>query len=401
LIVGGGLAGGRAVNALRERDPEGSITLVGEEEHVPYYRPPLSKGFLRGEKDREKIRLAGEEHYRDAKVDLILGKRVESLDPDAKEVTLEDGETLRFEKALLATGGTPVRPPIPGIDLPNVFVLRNLEDAEAIREAAQPGTEAVIVGAGFIGMELASSLTQMGVDVTVVEMMPQLWPRFAGEDLALYFEGLFEERGVAVRVGQKVTEIRGEPRGLVVETEEGLELPADFVIVAAGIRPNVELAEEAGLEVEDGVVVDAQLRTSHPDVYAAGDIANYPDPHFDKRRRVEHWGQADYTGTLAGHNMAGAGEEYDLLTYVWSDIFDRHLEFAGDPTGKEQVLQRGELGDETFVIFYLRDGRMRAYFAVNADEEDLANWQKLIEQRRDLSGMEWQLRDVEFPPMHL
>ncbi|MFP4343624.1 MAG: NAD(P)/FAD-dependent oxidoreductase [Anaerolineales bacterium] len=398
LIIGGGLAAARAVEAIREQDPEGSITLVGEEPEVPYHRPPLSKDFMQGEQPREKIKVKPPEYYEEQGVRLLLGTKVERLDPTKREAHLSSGETLRYEKALLATGGSPILPGFPGADLPEVYTLRTVEDAEAIRAAAQEGKRAVIVGAGFIGMEMAASLTELGVDVTVVEMLSHLWPQFIDESLGEFFQERFREQGINFYLDEKVEEIRGEQHVESVVTESGKEIPADFVCVAVGIRPNMELVKKAKLEYTDGVLVNAYLQTVDPNIYAAGDIMNYPDPYFGKRRRVEHWGQADYTGDLAGRNMAGAGEQYDLLTYVWSNVFDDHLEFAGDHEEYDQIVQRGEFEDASFTRFFLKRGRMTAYFAINPEDADLSTWQQLIKEEVDLSGREEQLADPSVKP---
>ena len=401
LIIGGGLAGGRAVDGIRHMDAEGAITLVGQELEVPYNRPPLSKELLQGQETREAIKLKPREDYEAQGVRLLLGTKVEHLDPDRKEATLSTGEKLHFEKALLATGGTPIRPGLPGSDLPEVFTLRTIDDAEAIQALAKPGKRAVIVGAGFIGMELASSLTQLGVHVSVVEMLSYLWPQFIDAELARFFQDRFHERGIEFYLNEKVVEIQGEAHVTGVRTASGKALPADFVCIAVGIRPNLELAVEAGLDHADGVLVNAHLQTSHPDIYAAGDIANFPDPYFGKRRRVEHWGQADYTGALAGRNMAGANEPYDLLTYVWSSIFDDHLEFAGDHDDQDRMLQRGRFEDGAFTRFFLKNDRMAAYFAINPDNDDLPTWQQLIVEGVDLSGKEAWLTDSSVDPKSL
>lgn len=401
LIVGGGLAAARAVEAIREQDPEGAITLVGEESEVPYHRPPLSKGFMQGEQPREKIKVKPPEYYEENDIRLLLGTKVERLDPTQREAHLSNGETLRYEKALLSTGGSPILPGFPGADLSGVYTLRTVEDAEAIRDAAQEGRRAVIIGAGFIGMEMAASLTELGVDVTVVEMLSHLWPQFVDESLGEFFQERFQKKGIDFYLDEKVEEIRGEEHVESVVTESGKEIPADFVCVAVGIQPNMELAKKAKLEYTDGVLVNAYLQTVDPNIYAAGDIMNYPDPYFGKRRRVEHWGQADYTGDLAGRNMAGAGEPYDLLTYVWSNIFDDHLEFAGDHEEHDQVVQRGEFEDGSFTRFFLKNGRMTAYFAINPEDADLATWQELIKEEVDLSGREEQLADPSVAPESL
>ncbi len=401
LLIGGGLAAGKAVKGIREEDPEGAIILVNKEPRLPYHRPPLSKGLLRGKQAKDEIFLESEEFYDEQGVTTILGTTVESLDLDAKEATLSNEEVIAFEKALLTTGGTPILPDFPGSDLPEVYTLRTVVNSLAIREAAETHERAVIVGAGFIGMELAASLTQLGVDVSVVEMMPQLWPRFTDEALAGFFQDTFVDRGITFYLEETVEKILGTEHVEGVKTASGKSLPADFVCVAVGIRPNVALAEEAGLDVNNGVIVNKFLQTSHPDVYAAGDITNYPDPYFDKRRRVEHWGQADYTGGLAGRNMAGAEQPYDLLTYVWSEIFDLHLEFGGDETESDEMLQRGEFEDESFARFFLKDGRMTAFFAVNPDDDDLGAWNQLIADEVDLSDRKDALTDPEFDPTEL
>jgi NADPH-dependent 2,4-dienoyl-CoA reductase/sulfur reductase-like enzyme len=251
----------------------------------------------------------------------------------------------------------------------------------------------VIVGAGFIGLELAASLTQKGVHVAVLEAAPHVWARFADATLAGFFRDYCARKGVAFYTDEKVTEIRGEGRPSTVLARSGLELPCDFVCIGVCIVPNVELAQEAGLAVANGVVVNEFLQSSHPDVYAAGDVANYLDPVFGKRRRVEHWGHAEYSGQLAGRNMSGAREPYDLLTYVWSDVFDLHLEFAGDESEHDQVLYRGRLQDGAFTVLYMRDGALTAYFAVNGDSKDLPILQRLIRTGKILVGRQQSLQD--------
>jgi NADPH-dependent 2,4-dienoyl-CoA reductase/sulfur reductase-like enzyme len=254
----------------------------------------------------------------------------------------------------------------------------------------------VIVGAGFIGLELAASLTQKGVRVAVVEAAPHIWSRFADAMLAGFFQDYCARRGIAFHTNEKVSEIRGERGPSVVVTMAGRELPCDFVCIGVGIVPNVELARQAGLAVDNGIVVNEFLQSSHPDIYAAGDVAQYLDPVFRKRRRVEHWGHAEYSGQLAGRNMAGAGEPYDLLTYVWSDIFDLHLEFAGDESDHDQILLRGRPEEAPFTVLYLRGGALRAYFAVNGESREFPILQRLIRTGKSLAGREAQLQDPGF-----
>ena len=306
LLIGGGLACGQAAKQLRGADPDGPIALVGEEPYVPYDRPPLSKEFLRVEKPRDALFFDSESYLHEQGIDLILGVTVQQLDLPNKTATLVNGDTIAFERALIATGGRPVRLNVPGGDLPGVHYLRTLDDAAAIAAEAGRGKRAVLIGAGFIGLEVAASLTQRGVHVTVIEAQPHIWPRFADAILAGFFQDYCAQRGVTFLTNDLVTGIRGKSRPAVVITRSGKELLCDFVCIAVGIVPNVELAQQAGLTIDNGVVVNEYLQSSHPDVYAAGDVANYIDPVFGKRRRVEHWGHAEYCGQLAGQNMAGA-----------------------------------------------------------------------------------------------
>lgn len=396
LLIGGGLACGQAAKQLRASDPEGGIVLVGEEPYLPYDRPPLSKEFLRGEKPRNELFFDPESFFRDRRIDLQLGVSVQRLDLSSKTATLANGEVFAFEKALIATGGRPIRLKIPGSDWPGVHYLRTLDDAAAIAAQAGPGKRAVIIGAGFIGMEVAASLTQRGVQVTVVEAHPRIWPRFIDASLAGFFQDYCIQKGVAFQINETVVEIQGKGRAWAVITKSGKELPCDFVCIGVGIVPNVELAREAGLDVNNGVVVNEYLQSSHPDVYAAGDVANYPDPVFGKRRRVEHWGHAEYGGQLAGQNMAGVRNAYDLLTYVWSDIFDLRLQFAGDESEHDQVLLRGRLQDNPFTALYLKQNVLVAYVAVNTKSKEFPFFQRLIRQKKDLVGMEGRLQDPAF-----
>jgi NADPH-dependent 2,4-dienoyl-CoA reductase/sulfur reductase-like enzyme len=396
LLIGGGLASSQAAKQLREHDGRGAITLVGEEPYVPYDRPPLSKEFLRGEKPRDELFFDPERYFHDHDVRLVLGVAVQQLDLADKTAILANGEAVRFEKALIATGGRPVHLKLPGGDLPGVHYLRTLDDSAAIATEAGQGKRAVFIGAGFIGMEVAASLTQRGVHVTVVEAQPHIWARFADSTLAGFFQDYCTQKGVTFHTDEMVTEIRGQDRPSSVVTRSGKKLPCDFVCIGVGIVPNVELAYQAGLTVDNGVVVNEYLQSSHPDIYAAGDVANYQDPVFAKRRRVEHWGHAEYCGQLAGQNMAGANNTYDLVTYVWSDIFDLHLEFAGDETEHDRVLLRGRFEDKSFTVLYLKRHVLTAYFAVNASSKEFPILQRLIRHKRDLAGKELQLQDPTY-----
>lgn len=395
LLIGGGLASAEAAKAIRKNDKTGDITLVGGETHLPYDRPPLTKEFMRGEKTVDKLPFYPPEFYKENGVKTVLGVRAQSIDMKAKSASLSNGERMTFEKLLLATGGTPVRLQVPGAELQGVHYLRTIDDCLKIQEDAKEGRRAVMIGAGFIGMEAASSLTKRGVKVTVIEAEAHLWPRFANEAIAGYFQKYCEGQGVSFQTGEPVTQIKGTRRVSSVVLRSGKEIPCDFVCVAIGIRPNVEIAQAAGLRVDNGVVVDDHLKVANQDVYAAGDIANYPDPIFGSRRRVEHWGQAEYTGQVAGENMGGGDVKYDLLTYVWSEIFDLHLEFAGDESKHDKMVLRGSFDQNAFIAFYLLEGKMRAYFSVGTDKKEFPLFEQAIREKKDLSKSLQRLQDVK------
>lgn len=396
LLIGGGLASHNAAKAIRELDPQGTILIVGGEPQRPYNRPPLSKDYMQGKTTAEKILAVAPEFYTEHRIDLLLETTVDRLDAQSKTAYLSNGQSVTYGKALLATGGQPVKLDIPGIEGPNVFYLRSLNDATAISKVAREGTRVAIIGGGFIGVELAASLTQRGVHATVIYSGPHLWSRFADERLAGYIQDHCEARGVRFVPDDKASAIQGEGKSTTVVTASGVRVECDFVVVAVGIIPNVELAKGAGLKVDNGVVVDNLLCTTDDDVYAAGDLCNYPDPYFDHRRRVEHWGQADYTGMLAGQNMAGANNRYDLLTYVFSDIFDLHLEFAGDEHLFDRTLLRGRMEDNCFSVLYLKNNLLTAHFSINVKRKQYAPLEELIKARVDLAGKEPQLEDMNF-----
>ncbi len=397
LLIGGGLAALHAAKQIRRVDQEGTILLVSDEPLPPYDRPPLSKEFLLGKKTREQLIYDAEEALAEQRIELALGRAVQRLDLTSHTATIAGGAEVRFRKALLATGGRPVQLRLPGAELAGIHYLRTVADAEAIGQAAERGGDAVIVGGGFNGMEVAASLRQRGLDVTVIEALPRVWMRFADETLSADIQRYLSERGVRFLLNTGVAEFRGHDRVEAVVTSTGDVLPCDVACIGVGIVPNIELATDAGLQVENGVVVDEFLRTSHPDVYAAGDVINYPDRAFG-RRRVEHWGHAEASGQVAGKNMAGAEIAYDFLSYVWSDIFDLRLEFAGDEREPERILRRGAFAPGPSAVLYLRDGRLRAFFAVNASSRDLGALRRLVQTGKDLSGHE---ADLQNPDVNL
>src|SRR3974390_325361 len=385
VLIGGGLASIRAARQIRKRDPEGSILIASDEPELPYDRPPLSKQFLSGEQSADDIVLEQASKIDDLRIDLTTGNKVHHLDAAGRCVALANGERIRFERALIATGGTPVRLTVPGADLQGVHYLRTMADARAIASAASKGRRAVIIGGGFIGIELAATLLTLGLDVTVVESLPHIWGRFAGTEVSRFVERYCTDRDVRIVTSSAVSEIRGEDRANMVVTDEGDQFKCDLVCVGVGIRPNVELAIEAGLSVDNGILVDEYMRTSRPDIFAAGDVINWFDITAGRRRRVEHWGHAEYSGQIAGANMTGATEVHDLLSYVWSDIFDLHIEFAGDEDQRDCSILRGDPAEDSFFVFYLKNGRITAFFAVNREPREVAVLRRLIRTRTDVS----------------
>jgi len=391
VIIGGGLAGFQAACVLRQRDAECEIDLVHAEPHLPYDRPPLTKLYLLGEKKQTDLCYAGPDFYRQARIRCVHD-RAAALRPRDHQIDLAGGTTLGFDKALLASGGRPIRLDIPGAERNGVRYLRTLDQADAIRADLPSVHRVVVVGAGFIGMELAASLTGLGKHVTVVDSADRVWPRFLPEPLSQRLRSHFESRGVRFELGTAVAEVEGVGSVSAVRTAGGRRIPCDLVCVGVGIRPETALAQAAGIDVADGVIVDEYLRTSHPDVYAAGDVVNFPDPLFG-RRRVEHWGHAEYTGQLAAANMLGAAMPYRFVSYAWSKVFDLHLEFAGDERESDDVIVRGNLDGLRFTLLCLKDRRLRAFFAVNQEPKEFPIMKRWMQRETDLTPHRQRLAD--------
>jgi len=394
LLVGGGLASIRAAKQIRSLDPDGVIHIACDEPLAPYDRPPLSKEYLRGEKPIGEMYLDTDGILAADNIACTHSNAVTRLDPSRKVAILADGEEVGFDQALIATGGRPVRLDLPGAELEGIHYLRTAQDADELRADATPGRRALVIGGGFIGLEVAATLRKRGLDVTVVEALPRVWARFGNEELSTFIAGVCAKHGVKFLTSTLITEFRGEARVTGAVTTGGELIACDVVCIGIGIRPNVELAMEAGLEVDDGIVVDAHMRTSHPDIYAAGDVINYFDPVANRRRRVEHWGHAEHSGQIAGRCMAGGTETYDLISYVWSDIFDIHLEFAGDEHDHDLQLRRGDPAEGSFMILYLRAGMVTSFFAINTPSREYSVVRRMIQKGTDLTGRELQLENT-------
>jgi 3-phenylpropionate/trans-cinnamate dioxygenase ferredoxin reductase subunit len=366
VVVGGGLAGAKAAETLRTEGFDGRVVLVAEEPERPYERPPLSKDYLNGSKERDVVFVHETGWYDEHAVELRTGVRAVALDPAAHEVELDDGERLGYRALLLATGAAPRRLPVPGADLDGVHLLRTVADADRLRAALAPGDRSVVVvGAGWIGLEVAAAARSYGNAVTVVEPQPQPLRAVLGDEIGAVFARLHRERGVDLRLSTGVQEFRGSGgRVRAVVTDAG-EVPADVVVVGVGVVPRTELAEAAGLEVANGVVVDGSLRTSAPDVWAAGDIASWPHPRYGRRIRVEHWANALNGGPAAARAMLGQEVSYDRLPYFFTDQYDLGMEYSGLSGGGARVVCRGNPDGGEFIAFWLEEGRVQAAMNVN------------------------------------
>jgi 3-phenylpropionate/trans-cinnamate dioxygenase ferredoxin reductase component len=367
VIVGAGLAGAKAAQTLRDEGFDGDVVLLGEEPERPYERPPLSKGLLLGTADRETVFVHEAGWYTEHDVDLRTGVGVGAIDRAARQVELADGQRISYDALLLATGSTPRPLDVPGAFLDGVLQLRTLADSDRIAAALVDGGNLVVVGGGWIGLEVAAAARQRGAAVTVVERSPLPLLRVLGPDIAPVFADLHRDNGVRFRLGAAVREFRGDGRVSSVLLRDGTELPADAVVVGVGVHPNVGLAEMAGLAVDNGVLVDQSLRSSDPHIYAAGDVANAYHPLYGTHLRVEHWATALHCGPAAARSMLGAGVVYDRLPYFYTDQYDLGMEYTGHvpPGGYDGVVVRGDLAKREFIAFWTTEGRVVAGMNVN------------------------------------
>jgi 3-phenylpropionate/trans-cinnamate dioxygenase ferredoxin reductase subunit len=368
VIVGGGLAGAIAAETLRQEGFDGSIILLGEEEHPPYERPPLSKGYLQGTADGDSIVVHPGPWYADHAVELRLGSAAVSLDPASHTVTTAAGARLCYDTLLLATGSAPRRLQVPGADLTGVHYLRSVEDSDRIRAGLAGARRAVIIGAGWIGLEVAAAARLAGVEVTLLEAAELPLLRVLGPEVAPVFADLHSDHGVDLRCSVEIAELRGRS-GAVVEVVlgDGSRLPCDLVLVGVGITPRSELAAAAGLHVGNGVTVDEHLRTSDADIYAAGDVADAYNPRLGRHLRVEHWANARRQGVTAARSMLGQDQVDDRPSYFFSDQYDLGMEYTGDigPDGYDQVVFRRHPEPGQMLVFWLREHRLLAGMNVN------------------------------------
>ena len=365
VIVGAGLAGAKAAETLREEGFDGRIVLVGSEEERPYERPPLSKDYLRGEAGRDKVYVHDDGFYAEHDIELRLGRTAVSLDTASRRLTLDDGEPLHYDRLLLATGAEPRRLEIPGAELDGVFYLRSVQDSDALRARLDGGGALVVVGAGWIGAEVAASAKQRGVDVTVIEPASVPLERVLGPEVGAIYRDIHSDHGVRMLLGTGVEAFEGDGRVERVRTSDGRVTDCDFVVGGVGVQPRTQLAAEAGLAISNGVLVDERLRANAPGVFAAGDVANAVHPFYGEPIRVEHWSNALNQAPAAARNMLGQSVSYDRLPYFFSDQYDVGMEYSGYARGCDRVVLRGDPADREFIAFWMYENRVMAGMNVN------------------------------------
>jgi 3-phenylpropionate/trans-cinnamate dioxygenase ferredoxin reductase subunit len=369
VVVGANLAGGAAVSTLREEGFGGRVVLIGDEPDPPFERPPLSKEYLRGEKEFEATLLRPPAWYEEASVDLRLGQRAKRIDPASRLVELEGGESVAYDRLLIATGGRNRRLHVPGHHLEGIFELRTRADADRIRAEAGPGRRALVVGAGFIGCEVAASLRQMGVEVEVVEIFDAPLLRVVGSEVGKVYEGIHHDHGVTFHFRDDVASFEGRGRVEEVVTRRGARIGCDFVVVGIGIVPSTDLVDESAVHVENGIVVDEFCQTNVDGIYAAGDVANHHHPVFGRRIRVEHWDNALKQGATAARNMMGQSEVFEDPHWFWSDQYEFNLQYVGFAPEWDAFVVRGSLEERDFLGFYLKEGLVQAAIGVNRGKE--------------------------------
>jgi 3-phenylpropionate/trans-cinnamate dioxygenase ferredoxin reductase component len=365
VIAGASLTGAKAAETLRADGFEGRLLLIGAEPERPYERPPLSKDYLRGEAERDKLYVHDERFYAEHDIDLRLGRAVADIDLAGSAVALDDGEGLRFDRLLLATGAEPRRLTIAGSELNGVHYLRDTADSDALRERIGRGGAAVVIGAGWIGSEVAASARQRGLDVTVIEPAAVPLERVLGAEVGAIYRDIHADHGVRMLLGTGVEAFEGETAVERVRTSDGRVLDCDFVVVGIGVQPRDGLASRAGIETGNGIQVDEHLRTSAPNVFAAGDVANARHPFYGEPIRVEHWANALHQGPAAARSMLGHDEPFDRLPYFFSDQYDVGMEYSGFARSWDRVVFRGDPAAREFIAFWLAGDRVVAGMNVN------------------------------------
>jgi 3-phenylpropionate/trans-cinnamate dioxygenase ferredoxin reductase subunit len=369
VIAGAGHAAGQVVASLQQHPFDGQIVLVGDEPYLPYQRPPLSKKFLAGEMPAERLYVKPASFYEDAGVELHLDTQIEALDRDARRLVVANGDPISYDVLILALGARVRRLPVDGADLDGVHYLRNIVDVQAIRAELEKGRRLVIIGAGYIGLEVAAVARQAGLDVTVIEMADRVMSRVVSPEISDYFQIEHANQGVKLRLSTGVDNITGKKHVKSVTTSDGDEIPADVVVIGVGIEPNTSLASGAGLDVDNGIVVDDHCRTSDPDIYAIGDCTRHPNEIYGRSLRLESVHNALEQAKTAVANICGTDTAYNQVPWFWSDQYDLKLQIAGLSEGYDDVVIRGNPAERSFSCVYLREGRLIAVDAINAPRD--------------------------------
>ncbi len=395
LIVGGGLAAAYCASELRGKGAEGSILLATREPEPPYERPPLSKEYLRGEAERKDAHVHPREWYEENDVELLSGTNVMALDLDARTAKLQTKEEVAFGKALIATGANVNILRVEGAELEGIHYLRAFGNSDAIREEAEAAEHVVLIGGSYIGCEVAASLTAKGTSCTIVMMEDVALSRTFGEEPGRWFHELLESKGVEIFGGEELELFEGDGRVQAVVTKGGRTVAGDMVVVGAGVKPDVMIAQRAGLAVDDGIVCDEKLETSVPGVFAAGDVCSYESVVHGRRLRVEHWDVALQQGRHAARGMMGETEPYREVPYFFSDLADwASLEYVGPAYEWDEIVWRGDRDAGEFSCWYLKDGRVAGALSVERSE-DLVHARRLLESGADVSGQKGALADVD------
>ncbi|EZQ06743.1 MULTISPECIES: NAD(P)/FAD-dependent oxidoreductase [Acidianus] len=386
LIIGSGIAGYFAMLDLLKNNAK--VTMVSSDQDYPYDRPPLSKEYLRGEIDKPYFN--SPDYYASIPVKLYLNSEVEKI--KKKEAILKNGKTIEFEKALIATGARPRHLSLER-EYNNVFYLRTLRDCNAIKEALSYSKNPVIIGGGFIGVEAAASMAKLGKKPTVIEALPYIWSSFVSENVSKYVKEYLESKGVTILTDEKVKDFEGTDKVKAVITQSGKKIETDMILISIGVQPNVEIAENSEISTNNGILVNEYLETNVKDIYAAGDVANFIDPLSGKRKRIEHWNNAQYMGELAAKNMMGKEVQYNFLSTVWSDIFDIHIESGGETRDYDDSIVRGKIETNSFNVIYIKGGVVNGYVAFNRPPEELTTLNDIILKKITVSNKKDKISD--------
>ena len=396
VILGGGMVAGYAAKQLVELGlRKGELAILSADNALPYERPPLSKSFLAGKDSEDAIKINPEDFYSEHGIEVRLQCEVTAIDVKRKRLTLKDNDDFGFQRLIIATGARPRILNIPGSRLQNLFYLRSLNDSKMIRNAAEKAKRAVVIGGGFIGMEVAAVLAQKGIEVAMVLNEDRVFKRLFSPEMSSFFERYYAARGVRLIKSMSVTELRGGEAVSSAVLKNGEALECDLVVAGIGAQPAIDIVASSGVEVDNGILVNEYLQTSHPDVFAAGDVANYPDVIFGKRRRVEHWDNAVSQGQYCARLLTGDRTPFRHVPYFFSDVFDLSYEYWGDLSDADEVVYRGNVSSSSFSAWWLRQQRVVAAFTMNRPDEERNTAPKWIESGQRVSSAK--LKDASQP----